>query len=241
MIKFFRKIRYNLMSENITGKYFKYAIGEIALVVIGILIALQINNWNESRKDQAQELNYLTGIKTDLEGDLAKIKLALHRYRRKLSRIYFLDSTFRLPNNLIPIKNTIDSIDVGNMVNRGAGFRLTMGSYKVLTSNASAGLIKNEYLLQSIQNLYETRKPMLASVYDDIKRRQDYIGQKYAVENKYSSAKAFFIDNPDKKEVLADFEYYYTQLRLYYNGLRNTKNLMQKVIEDIDKELNART
>lgn len=51
MIKFFRKIRYSLMSENKTGKYFKYAIGEIVLVVIGILIALQINNWNESRKN----------------------------------------------------------------------------------------------------------------------------------------------------------------------------------------------
>ena len=47
MIKFFRKIRYDLMEKNKTGKYFKYAIGEIVLVVIGILIALQINNWNE--------------------------------------------------------------------------------------------------------------------------------------------------------------------------------------------------
>ncbi|MFT5762099.1 MAG: hypothetical protein ACI8WA_001223 [Polaribacter sp.] len=49
MIKFFRKIRQNLLMENKTGKYFKYAIGEIVLVVIGILIALQINNWNTER------------------------------------------------------------------------------------------------------------------------------------------------------------------------------------------------
>ena len=49
MIKFFRKIRQNLLMENKTGKYFKYAIGEIILVVIGILIALQINNWNSQR------------------------------------------------------------------------------------------------------------------------------------------------------------------------------------------------
>ncbi|NNC44454.1 MAG: hypothetical protein HKN99_01055 [Winogradskyella sp.] len=55
MIKFFRKIRYNLMEQNKTGKYFKYAIGEIILVVIGILIALQINNWNEQRKEKQQE------------------------------------------------------------------------------------------------------------------------------------------------------------------------------------------
>ena len=52
MIKFFRKIRQNLLSEGKTGKYFKYAIGEIVLVVIGILIALQINNWNEGRKQE---------------------------------------------------------------------------------------------------------------------------------------------------------------------------------------------
>ena len=50
MIKFFRKIRQNLLMENKTGKYLKYAIGEIVLVVIGILIALSINNWNENRK-----------------------------------------------------------------------------------------------------------------------------------------------------------------------------------------------
>lgn len=47
MIKFFKKIRQNLLNKGKTNKYFKYAIGEIVLVVIGILIALQINNWNE--------------------------------------------------------------------------------------------------------------------------------------------------------------------------------------------------
>ncbi|AGC78075.1 hypothetical protein LX97_03161 [Nonlabens dokdonensis] len=55
MIKFFRKIRQNLLSEGKTGKYFKYAIGEIVLVVIGILIALSINNLNEQRKANIKE------------------------------------------------------------------------------------------------------------------------------------------------------------------------------------------
>ena len=67
MIKFFRKIRYNLMEQNKTGKYFKYAIGEIVLVVIGILIALSINNWNESRKDLKTELNSLISLKQEFE------------------------------------------------------------------------------------------------------------------------------------------------------------------------------
>jgi len=69
MIKFFRKIRYNLMEQNKTGKYFKYAIGEILLVVIGILIALQINNWNENRKDRVQEIATLNKFLQDLKAD----------------------------------------------------------------------------------------------------------------------------------------------------------------------------
>jgi hypothetical protein len=65
MIKFFRKIRQNLLMENKTGKYFKYAIGEIILVVIGILIALSINNWNEHRKTQINQEKYLLLLKEE--------------------------------------------------------------------------------------------------------------------------------------------------------------------------------
>ncbi|WP_204346703.1 DUF6090 family protein [Psychroserpens algicola] len=67
MIKFFRKIRQSLLSEGKTGKYFKYAIGEIILVVIGILIALQINNWNENRKNKITEADYYCRILDDFE------------------------------------------------------------------------------------------------------------------------------------------------------------------------------
>ena len=66
MIKFFRHIRYNLM-VNKTGKYFKYAIGEIILVVIGILIALQINTWNTTRLDNLKEKQYLNNIIDDIK------------------------------------------------------------------------------------------------------------------------------------------------------------------------------
>ena len=70
MIKFFRKIRYNLMEKNKTGKYLKYDIGEIVLVVIGILIALSINNWNEGRKERLKEINYLENLKIDLLNEI---------------------------------------------------------------------------------------------------------------------------------------------------------------------------
>jgi hypothetical protein len=69
MIKFFRHIRQNLIMENKTSKYFKYAIGEIVLVVIGILIALQINTWNEGRKARANEIKLIKGLIADAKAD----------------------------------------------------------------------------------------------------------------------------------------------------------------------------
>jgi len=66
MLHFFRKIRHDLIANSKFYKYFKYAIGEVVLVVVGILIALQINNWNEQRKIQAQEFEILKAIKSDL-------------------------------------------------------------------------------------------------------------------------------------------------------------------------------
>jgi hypothetical protein len=73
MIKFFRKIRQKLLTENKVSKYLLYAIGEILLVVIGILIALQINNANESNKLRKQELHYLENLKTDLQLNIAEL------------------------------------------------------------------------------------------------------------------------------------------------------------------------
>ena len=61
------------MEKNKTGKYFKYAIGEIVLVVIGILIALQINNWNEDRKKDLLEITVLKELKKNLIDDIKDI------------------------------------------------------------------------------------------------------------------------------------------------------------------------
>ena len=82
MIKFFRKIRQNLLSEGNTGKYLKYAIGEIMLVVIGILIALQINNWNEQRKNRENERDLYQRIINDLKFDENKLNEKISYYKK---------------------------------------------------------------------------------------------------------------------------------------------------------------
>tara|TARA_R110002051_G_scaffold313163_1_gene388977 strand:- start:8492 stop:8884 length:393 start_codon:yes stop_codon:yes gene_type:complete len=83
MIKFFRKIRQNLLSEGKTGKYLKYAIGEIVLVVIGILVALQINNWNQTRLNRSFEVTMLKEIKSSLEQDFNYYEEFKARVERK--------------------------------------------------------------------------------------------------------------------------------------------------------------
>jgi len=70
MIKIFRNTRQKLISKGNIGKYFKYAFGEIVLVVIGILIALQINNWNEQRKQNNKRQGYYYQLSDDLNRDL---------------------------------------------------------------------------------------------------------------------------------------------------------------------------
>ena len=72
MINFFRKIRKKLADDNKPLKYMRYAIGEIVLVVVGILIALQINNWNEDKKTQHRLTDFLTEIQNDLSADILK-------------------------------------------------------------------------------------------------------------------------------------------------------------------------
>jgi len=83
MIKFFRKIRQKMLSESKFNKYLIYAIGEIILVVIGILIALSINNWNENRKTQNQLTLILYSLIEDLNDDLEYLndEVELHEFR----------------------------------------------------------------------------------------------------------------------------------------------------------------
>jgi len=73
MIKFFRKIRQKMLTENKFSKYLIYAIGEIVLVVIGILIALSINNWNQEQQQKKVLNNIYATIKVDLQQDIKNI------------------------------------------------------------------------------------------------------------------------------------------------------------------------
>jgi hypothetical protein len=95
MIKFFRKIRYDLMGKNKTTTYFKYAIGEIVLVVIGILIALWINNTYQDYKNKQLSTLFTQGFKRDLVAD---ITLLVDRIKRNKNVVKSIDSIIVIIN-----------------------------------------------------------------------------------------------------------------------------------------------
>lgn len=104
MLKFFRHIRKSLIERNQMGKYFKYAIGEILLVVIGILIALQINNWNEKRKSKEAVKIAIESLISDLKKDTIQLRLDLSYINKDFTRLK--DFKLRLTHPLA----TIDSV-----------------------------------------------------------------------------------------------------------------------------------
>ena len=127
MIKFFRKIRYNLMSENKTGKYLKYALGEILLVMIGILLALQVNNWSDTQKSIAYERKMLMEVIEDLTMDSTLVQGQLRRiknFQESISQVLINPNLIKNENGqlrlfggvyLIQNTKTIETIKSGNI------------------------------------------------------------------------------------------------------------------------------
>jgi hypothetical protein len=154
MIKLFRKIRYNLMEQNKTGKYFKYAIGEIVLVVIGILLALQINNWNSQRLNHARNQELLVKLSKELDMNIERAAPldSLPKWGFS-SRFTYTDSLMTiLKNNMIA--DHLDHMMSGPIffVNT---FNLNTSVYEELKNTGSLYSIGSDSLVTEIQLYYQ--------------------------------------------------------------------------------------
>ena len=105
MINFFKKIRKKLISKNKFSNYLIYAIGEIVLVVIGILIALQINNWNEYKKKEQYELSLLKEMKKNLKADIRDIEINIKFNERSIKSTNIILRSFK---NNIPYNDSLN-------------------------------------------------------------------------------------------------------------------------------------
>lgn len=163
MIKFFRKIRQNLIMEKLhagqagkTSKYFKYAIGEIILVVIGILIALQINNWNENRKENIKSYNYLQRLNDDMVNVSKSVNSSVKAIEQKQKNSMLVLEA--LESNELPISK---KADFDRYLKEYFQFEITIQNANTFNEMISSGdlkLIKKQWLRTAFSNLSEYRE-----------------------------------------------------------------------------------
>jgi len=143
MIPFFRRVRKKMADDNKPLKYMRYAIGEIALVVIGILIALQINNWKENRQERSREIAILKQLNTEFISNLNQLD------EKIASKTELMNSVIKLLSYIdYPETRNKDSID--DLLGRTMPFSTFDPIVNDLASSGNLRLIKNERLKQML-------------------------------------------------------------------------------------------
>jgi len=227
------------MEKNKTGKYLKYAIGEIVLVVIGILIALQINNLNEKRKENKLSQEYLVGINNDLKKDIKNVDRILQDKIIAISLIYSIDDVFKneyhRPDKYPSFFSKLDTTQIKSLFHRGVSFRSIRGTYNSLISDGKSGYIKNRELFQEIQEIYEELNQRIASVYEGLKVMESKIFWAYPYQKKHWTYSDLKYMKEDK--IFLDLSNFTEQKYFYAQDLFDLKERMFKVVKLLEKEL----
>lgn len=181
MLKFFRKIRQNLLSEEKTGKYLKYALGEVVLVMIGILLALQVNSWNQRRLDRLEEKVILSNLKEDFRNAIEEFEI-LNLIR--LDLILAANEIFKLsPEAVDEYPETyLDSLFSKTL--SGPTFNNKSGSLNVLLTSGKINLISNQPLKEF---LIEWPGDVEDMIEDEIIQNELYQGRYLDMLGKYVS------------------------------------------------------
>ncbi|WP_418604572.1 DUF6090 family protein [Hwangdonia sp.] len=237
MIKFFRKIRQNLLLENKTGKYLKYAIGEILLVVIGILLALQVNTWNENSKINKQELQLLeslqyefTSNKNELDRSLKKSQLIQKRCEA------ILENTGNREMKLSKIES--DSLINWGLTNI-VTYDVSNGIISDIISSGKIQIIRNE----RIKNFLSNWNGILNDVKEDetwaVNERNNVI---YPFLYKHSNYTSTTQSNSQNTEITSGFDTDYKAVYkfLEFENLANSQRIWNRKNERNYKNLKSR-
>jgi uncharacterized protein DUF6090 len=247
MIKFFRKIRQKLLSGNKFSKYLIYAIGEIFLVVIGILIALQINNWNDERKTKKEENLALMNLTKDFEFNLTSIKDLITTTSNEIDLGLII-----LANTGIRYKNS-RNFEFNSMLSRIASLNIYSsqnGFLNDLINSGKIGIIENDSLRVSlsswgptIEELYRKEQTALhhtTLLIDFVKKNGSWLN----VDNLYPQwgitypKSGFEIDNNALLEQL-EFENLVDEVINRKGGLRERQKKVQKLNIEILRMIHA--
>ncbi len=150
MTKFFRKIRQDMLKENKFNNYLFYAIGEIILIVFGILIAVSINNCKESKNLKAAEKSLYGDLLQELQIDLFEIQ-GNRRYNQKYLSRYNYASEIILTDTKMHLKDTLAVIAFE--LTKFSDFKNEVSAYEKLAASGKLELLTNKDILKGLQNL----------------------------------------------------------------------------------------
>lgn len=224
-----------MLAENKISRYLLYAIGEIILVVIGILIALQINNWNQDRLDRNEERSYYRNIKRQLVEDQKGIEGSVE-YNNGFLKQYAYASGIIAQND----RSAVDSLARITMnLRRSSDFHRQSNIYQALVNSGEIKLLRNQQIIEGLQRLEETYIYM-----NKLEETHSQAVMNFIIPNIFSSIRVMDlkVEEPDK---LYSFEFQ-NQFTLL-SGLMLEKNdvynraldRISNLIGLIDKELGA--
>jgi hypothetical protein len=246
MIKFFRKLRWSSLSRKRFPKYLLYATGEIVLVVIGILIALQINDWNDNRKATNSEIKTLYQLNIDLKSNLREISeireqsIEANKSGKKI--LHHLNSNEQVTDSL---KFWVEKFNSRNIFNNANT------TYKNI-QNGNKNSITNDSLRLKITLIYEQD-------FDNIHKREQILNEDYFItyaaalnENfktspsvsKYANDIELEVNTPNDLDQLKANEHYKNVLIGVYNfrllriqWLTGTITKLTNLIKSVDSEI----
>lgn len=242
MIKFFRNIRQKAIAENRLGKYATYAVGEIVLVVIGILIALSINNWNENSKTDTLEYEALQNLKADFEFNKIHLQKIIEKNKENIENsLVILEHT----GNKFKGDFLLDSILISAV--SAPSFNPQNGFLDDLTSSGSLGILKNSQLRSKLSSWTPTLERLAIreryqegseyNLIDFITKNGSWLYvDNYNLSNSSSSLaipkSGFEVSNNDMLSSL-EFENLVENIVIYFNSTRRVQNECLKLIDEI--------
>lgn len=239
MIEIFRSIRKRLLMENKTSKYFKYAIGEVVLVVIGILIALQINNWNQGRKERHQEVKLYNNLMESLSADSTDLQRVHGRIDRGMSALRFIISTPY--QDLIrdhSITTIRDSIVLSQSV--GSSFFPRFSAYEEITSNGYLALIRSDEIKSTLAELYDRKYSRYQHIDASIDKKSEMNFEPIITGDLQIHPYHSVIEDSEAFDLVL-FEKYYSTFKRECNSIFNTslyaKDALERCTEDVNELL----
>lgn len=147
MIRLFRQLRQGLLRDGKTREYLRYAMGEIALVIIGILLALQVNNWNEERLEQRQVSRYAHALAEDLEQDINMLEPLIRQIHASMAKIEALNAYTQ--NRSLQDLDNLDLFQLTSLVGYRA-FEWHRGSFEQMQAAGALQEMRNFELANKI-------------------------------------------------------------------------------------------